>query len=104
MIDRDFILVIFHQDCETALSLFIDFHKRQDNGEFLDISERRRITDEEAAAIIKQICHVTHCTDLQKLKKKDERDKFLSALKDRGLSIRQIARLTGISRGVIIKA
>ena len=40
---------------------------------------------------------------LQKLKR-EERDAALRQLKDRGLSVRQIERLTGINRGVVQKA
>ncbi|MBR5066626.1 MAG: transposase [Lachnospiraceae bacterium] len=35
---------------------------------------------------------------------KDLRDKYIKELKNKGLSTRQISRLTGISRGVVIKA
>lgn len=104
MIDKDFILGIFHQDRKTALLLFVEFHQKQSNDGFLDINENKKLTDGEAAEIIKQICRVTHSIDLQKLKEKEERDYYLKALKERGLSTRQIARLTGISRGIVLKA
>ena len=42
-------------------------------------------------------------THLQRLER-GERDRALRALKDGGLSIRQLERLTGINRGVIQKA
>jgi putative transposase len=35
--------------------------------------------------------------------KLNERDKYLKIIKDEGLSTRQIARITGISRHIIIK-
>jgi putative transposase len=104
IIDRDFILRIFHKDREKALTIFTEFHQKISQGEFLEINENRRLTDREATDIIKNICDVTHCLDLQKLKKKKERNQNLNALKQQGLSTRQLARLTGISRGVILKA
>jgi putative transposase len=103
MIDRDFILGIFHKDPKVALTLFMEFHQKQSYGKFLDVSENKRLTDKEAIDMIKRICHVNHTIDLQKIKR-DERDHYLKTLREQGLSTRQIARLTGISRGVILKA
>jgi hypothetical protein len=68
----------------------------------LDIKENRRLTDNEAIKIIKRICNVPHCTEVQILEK-DKRNRYLKALKEEGLSTRQIARLTGISRSIILK-
>ena len=50
-----------------------------------------------------QICNVEHSKDLQKFNK-NERNEKLNILKEEGLSTRQLSRLTGISRGVILKA
>jgi putative transposase len=104
MIDRDYILGIFHKDRKIALILFKDFHQKQSCGDFLEINEKKRRTDREAQDIIKSVCQVRYCIDLQSLKNKEKRDQYLRALKEQGLSSRQIARLTGISRGVILKA
>ncbi|MCA1031373.1 transposase [Bacillus timonensis] len=104
LIDRDFILGIFHREQNKALSSFKNFHQRESTDEFLEVSERNRLTDKEAAEIIKRICGVTHCIDLQKVTLKDERDEYLRRLKKQGLSTRQLARLTGISRGIILRA
>ena len=82
---------------------FIDFHDITSDDTCLDLDERKQILDQEAVTIIKKICSVGKCTDVQNLEK-DKRDKFLKALKDEGLSTRQLARLTGISRGIILKA
>jgi len=35
---------------------------------------------------------------------RNTRDDYLRQLKQKGLSVRQIARLTGINRGVVLKA
>ncbi len=70
---------------------------------YLDIQETKRITDKQAIEIIKNICKVNHCLDFQKINP-DERDTHIKTLKSIGLSTRQIARLTGISRKVILKA
>jgi len=48
-------------------------------------------------------CTSLYCTEVQILEK-DKRNRYLKALKEEGLSTRQIARLTGISRSIILKA
>ncbi len=71
--------------------------------ECLDISESKRISDNEALRIIKEELHLTSGTELQSMERR-KRDDILKALKTRGLSVRQIERLTGINRGVIYNA
>ncbi|WP_335871122.1 transposase [Bacillus sp. 2205SS5-2] len=104
VVDRDLILGLFHQNREKAISLFSAFHQKQDEGDFLSIIENKRLSDQNAQEIINNVCHVKHSTDLQKLTNRELRDRYLRALKNKELSVRQLARLTGISRGVITKA
>lgn len=52
---------------------------------------------------MKKTLGVTSGTQLAQLNR-DERDKALVLLKEKGLSVRQIERLTGINRGLIQKA
>ena len=103
IIDINFILDLFDKDRQKAMALFHEFHKKEDNIQYLDINESRRINDSEAKEIIKEICDIAHCTDIQRFHQ-DERDKYLRKIKEKGLSTRQIARLTGISRHIILKA
>lgn len=67
----------------------------------MDIPEKRQITDDDAIKIIKEHFRIDYATDIQKF----DVNKRNSCLKDlkgiHGLSIRQIERLTGISRGII---
>jgi len=103
MIDTDFALKLFNDNKEKAIVSFTEFHEITSDDTCLDMDESRRILDEEAITIIKKTCSVGQCSDVQKLEK-DKRDRCLKALKDEGLSTRQLARLTGISRGIILKA
>jgi len=68
----------------------------------LDVEERRAIGDGTAAKIICDTCGVLSGTELQRWDRK-ERDEALRQLKQKGLSIRQLERLTGINRGVVQK-
>ena len=102
--DTDFPLNIFHTDRNKAISSFIEFINQKNNDKCMDISEKRKKTDSEAIHIIKEHCGIDYATDIQKFDKK-KRNKYLNDFKEKhGLSIRQIERLTGISRGVIQKA
>ena len=94
---------LFDKDRGKAEISFKEFHKTETNIQCLEISETKRLKDSDAMKIIKNICNISHCIDLQKFHV-DERDKYLKIIKERGLSTRQIARLTGISRGIILKA
>ena len=70
----------------------------------LEISDtpKLRVTDEQAKSIIFKVSKCENVADFQKLDLKS-RDEFIAILKQNGLSIRQISRLTGISFGVIRK-
>jgi REP element-mobilizing transposase RayT len=103
IIDADFLLKIFNEDVKEALSMFEDFHKEESKIECLDVNYKKRIKDSEAVEIIKQACNISYCADLQKINKIN-RDKYLRILKEKDLSTRQISRLTGISRHIILKA
>ncbi len=52
---------------------------------------------------MKKACKIRSVDDWQKVDR-NTRDNYLDRLKQEGLSVRQIFRLTGISRGVVLKA
>ena len=71
--------------------------------ECLDISERKNLTDKDAQRIIKDELQIDSGVQIQDMPR-ETRDAFLHLLKQKGLSVRQIERLTGINRGVVQKA
>ena len=73
-----------------------------DDGCF-EFKEPSRISDTQAQEKIRELLHLESGTKLQELDRV-KRNKALRTLKDGGLSIRQIERLTGITRGVVMKA
>ena len=88
-------------DTERALKMlpgngFIELHAVGCHDNCLDIQEERpfRLTEEDAAAVMLQ---VTKCGSAEKFQELDGKKKkeFIARLKTRGLSIRQIAKLTG---------
>lgn len=103
VIDKYFILDIINSNRNKAISIFKEFHKKNSNDTYLDIKENKRLRDNEAVDIIKNVCNISHCMELQKLEL-EKRNECLKILKEEGLSTRQISRLTGISRNVVLKA
>ena len=60
----------------------------------------RRISDGEAKKVIERIAMSKNATEFQALQR-PKRDAFIGQLKAEGLSVRQISRLTGISKGIV---
>ena len=103
MTNTDFALEMFNNNIENAIKSFIEYINKSNNDVCMEISKRSQITDEDARIIIKNLCKINNAIDLQKFNI-NERNAYLKDLKERySLSIRQIERLTGISRGVIQK-
>ena len=71
-----------------------DVYKRQ------DYDQAVRVNDTEAADFIKSISGVGSPTEVQGFDK-GKRNEIIKACKEKGLSFRQIERLTGVSFGVI---
>lgn len=93
-------------DLDFAFSLmkkdeFIAFNKEKNDDICLDIDPKEfRINDSDARKIIKKVSKCDNATEFQELPQ-EKRDKFIRKLKEKGLSIRQISRLTGISKGIV---
>ena len=93
-------------DSNLALSIlekddFIKFNNESNNDVCLDVEEKDfRINDIDARKIIQEVSKCSNATEFQKLLPKD-RNEIIMQLKKRGLSIRQISRLTGISKGKV---
>lgn len=98
IVDVEFILNM------RDLERFVKFNKIKNDDKCLDIAEKAivRVTDEQAKMIIKKISKCDSVADFQLLDDKS-RDKFLKKFKEKGISIRQISRLTGVSVGVVRK-
>ena len=98
-------------DTSTVLDLlggrgsFVEFcdpgHGREDLVSFS--AKGPRISDAEAKHLA-ETCYGADFSDRLVALDKSERDRALRRLKARGLSIRQIERLTGIGRGIIMRA
>ena len=80
---------------------FIEFNNEYNEDKCLDIDDFSfRISDEDAKIIIEKITGCKNTTELQ-LFDKEERNKYIKKMKHKGLSIRQISRLTGVSFAIV---
>lgn len=92
--DSEFVLSILPAD------QFVEYHRQENDDKCLEINEHFRLTDEEAKVLILKITKCKSITDFQLLDT-EKRNLFVRKLHEKGLSIRQISRLTGVTRRVI---
>ena len=99
LVDTDYILGLCPEN------EFVELNNSISNASCLDISEKviARVTDEQAKILIRKISKCENVAAFQNLELA-KRDKALKKLREKGLSIRQLSRLTGISISVIRKA
>ena len=99
IVDTAYILEIWGMDA------FVELNETTVKDNCLDVSEKPvvRVTDEQARALILKIAKCKSVAEFQSLDI-TKRDKYLKKLREKGVSIRQLSRLTGVSIGVIRKA
>ena len=78
------------------------FLSEDEDDNILDFEEKSFITDREAKETILKLSGCKDATEFQTLDL-PERDHYLNKLREAGLSIRQISRLTGVSKGIVEK-
>ena len=92
-------------DTSFALSMltlqeFVEFHHQQNDDQCMEVDDKKRLTDENARALILKIAKCRNAAEFQQLEKA-ERNECIRKLHDKGMSIRQISRLTGISKRIV---
>ena len=102
VVDTDFMLSLFSEDKKIASNKFIEFHNIYEKEDF-EISNTKKLTDEQ---IKRRIYKITGGISAEEIstKIKAERDSILLKLRDNGISIGELERTTGISRGIITRA
>ena len=98
--DTKFALDMFSTVPEDALESWVKFTREKNNDRCLEYDDGSRLNDAEAAELIKSAAGVKCPEDIQTYDKK-KRNNVIKLLKEKGLSIRQIERLTGVSFGII---
>lgn len=96
LINSEYVLSLF-----AGISDYIEFHKDSPVEDLLDVGNtRKRIPDDVAKEIISDISHCCSSTEFQNLSLK-ERKYYIQEICKKGVSIRQLNRLTGTPKGVI---
>lgn len=100
IIDIDFALNIFSTDREKAVKLFRTFMNEKNSDSCLDMDDKPRVSDDEIKAKLREI-KISDFKSLQQMERK-ERDRIIKSLKAvDGVTVRQLSRLTGISKSAI---
>ena len=94
--DKEYTFSLMAQDELKA------FLSEDGDDNILDVEEKPFITDRDAK---ETILRLSGCKDAAEFQTLDlpERDHYLKKLREAGLSIRQISRLTGVSKGIVEK-
>ena len=103
LVDTDFALSMFSGNKETVLKSFISFNEHITDDRCLEIAEKNRMTDQAALDVIYKTCKISSEDEWQNIDR-NSRDNYVGRLKQEGISVRQISRLTGLNRGVVLKA
>lgn len=96
-------------DTEFALSMmdrseFVRFNNAPNSDTCMELtpSARRAVTETQARAVIEKISHCKTITEFQGLDEK-QKERFIKKIYTQGVSIRQLSRLTGTTKGKIEK-
>lgn len=105
LLDSHFLLNLFSPDIKAAREQFKEFNERQNDDQCLEEKVfNRRLTDEEARMKIKRILDKKEITEVKNLPR-EQRNEILRKVKAiDGLSMRQIARILGVSLTLVFKA
>ncbi|MFS0674960.1 transposase [Ornithinibacillus sp. 179-J 7C1 HS] len=102
VIDTEYVLPLISENRKQAVNRYIEFMKQPEETECLDESVIVRVKDEQLISYMKE--QGIEISKLQQMNKAD-RNAILAELKTlQGVSIRQLSRLTGISKSVIQRA
>lgn len=97
-------------DCDAVFELiekeeFERFNNETETANCLDVTEKPKIkvTDEQAKRIIEKVSRCRNATEFQSLSS-NLKEKYVRKLYEKGMSIRQISRLCGVTKGMVEKA
>jgi putative transposase len=100
MVDIDVGFRLFHEDRKISRPLLIAYMQQPNQDQCLDDDVKVRMSDGEVRDHLNKM-GITSSSDLQRFDK-EERDRILIMLKElKGVNLRQLSRITGISKSVI---
>jgi REP element-mobilizing transposase RayT len=104
LVDAGYVLGLFAEDDNEARRLFDAFLQRpaDDSCVSLESSTRRYMDDAEAIQLILETSLLDSCGGVCAVER-GERNRIIAVLRREGMSVRQICRLTGLTRGIVQK-
>ena len=105
LLDADFIFKKLSTDITSAKHLFKEFNERKNNDQYLeDTVGEKKLSDDEARLEIKELLGSIEIAQVKSLPR-EKRNELLREVKCvNGLSLRQAARILGVSHNLIFKA
>jgi len=101
IVDVEFALEMFANKKAEAIKKFAEYNCEKNEDKCLEYEINKRIDDIQAIDIIKEVAQINSINDIQSYDK-ERRNEIIKKLKEiEGLSIRQIARITGISFNIV---
>jgi REP element-mobilizing transposase RayT len=98
--DTSDILQMFSTNASNAIEQFKGFMQIEAEGVFLDADSASKRSDEAYRERMEKLCGIKTSGQFQALTP-EERDRSIRILRESGMSIRRISRLTGISIGIV---
>ncbi|SCZ05962.1 REP-associated tyrosine transposase [Alkaliphilus peptidifermentans] len=104
LLDMEYILCLFSEDLTTALRRFIEYNEEENRDSFLDDTDKKDYSDEEARVEIGKMIAGYEIAQVKALSKA-QRDEIVAKVKKiEGLTQRQISRILGISLSLVNRA
>ncbi|NMD72710.1 transposase [Bacillus sp. DNRA2] len=105
LLDSAPVLRLFSPDIEIARGKFKEFNERKNHDKCLENeAPQKRLTDEEARREIKKVLGAIEIPQVKSLPKQQRKELLRKIKKIEGLSLRQAARILGISVSLVFKA
>jgi len=102
LVDARCVLLLFSENPTEQIETYTEYMQGHDDIGHLEGESVKRLNDKEAREAMKLICGVSTVVGFQAIPS-DKRGAVLKEMHKQGISIRQIARLTGISVGFVRK-
>lgn len=102
---NEYLLIGTLVDNSLALSItskeeLIRFHNEENEDQCLEIADENRLNDADAKRLIARLTKCKSAADFQRLDR-ETRNRHIARIYRHGISIRQISRLTGLSKKVV---
>lgn len=100
LINNDFCDVKILYEIAGGKRPLLDFILSENDDQCMDIGESKNLSENDVIAMMMKLSGLDSPLEVSKLNK-NERDKLFAELKKKGASVRQLSRITGISRKII---